>query len=347
VFEGPGRIVVRDDLPRPRIESTQDAVVRVLAAGLCGSDLHPYEGREPARPGVVAGHEAAGEVVEVGDDVTGPAVGDRVVVPFTTSCGRCEPCRRGLTARCRDGQLFGWGDPDDLDAPALPGGQAELLRVPLAGSSLVAVPDHLDDVDAVLLADNLPTGWTAVERTGAVAGDALVVVGLGAVGLCAVWTGRRRGLDPIVAVDPVEGRRHRAAVLGATAVDPADAAAAVAALPLPARATVEAAGSPSGHRTAVELTAPGGTVSLISVPTGDRFGFAPASLYDRNLTVRAGRAPVRAVLDGLLPHLGADGWRLPTDEVVTHRNAVLDEGPELYRRFAAREDGLVKAAFRP
>jgi alcohol dehydrogenase len=346
VLEGPGRIVFRHDLRAPELSDATDALVAVRASGLCGSDLHPYEGREPARTGVVPGHEAVGEVLAVGDRVTGLRPGDRVLVPFTSSCGDCPRCRSGLSARCERGQLFGWGDPDDPSAPALHGGQAERLRVPLADGTLVVVPAHLDDLDAVLLTDNLPTGWAAVERTELTPGGPLVVVGAGSVGLCATWAASRLGAGPVVTVDPVAARRERAAELGALAVSPEEAEAAVRDLvPAGAAAVVEAAGTAAAQRLAASVAAVGGTLSLISVQTGDRFGFRPVDVYDRNLTIRAGRAPVRSLLARLLPQL--TGVALPTATIVTHPAVPLEDGPDLYRRFAAREGGLVKAVLRP
>jgi alcohol dehydrogenase len=345
---GTGLIAVRDDLPDPRLETASDALVAVRASGLCGSDLHPYLGREPARAGVIPGHEAVGEVLDVGDEVTTVRPGDRVLVPFTTSCGRCDACRRGLTARCDGGQLFGWGDPHEPAAPALHGGQAERLRVPLADGTLVPVPAELDDLDAVLLTDNLPTGWTAVERAEVAAGGPLAVIGLGSVGLCTVWAAQRLGAGPIVAVDPVVTRRERAARLGATAVAPDEAEAAVRDLvPGGLFAVVEAVGSAPAQELATRLLAPGGVLSLISVQTGDRFGFRPVDTYDRNLTIRAGRTSARAVLDRLLPELVEERWALPTATIVTHPRVPLEDGPATYRRFADRGGGLVKAVLRP
>lgn len=359
VLDGVRSVVHRRDLPEPGMLADTDALVTVRAAGLCGSDLHPYEGREPARRGVVPGHEAVGEVLALGPAVRTLAVGDRVLVPFTTSCARCDACRRGLTARCQHGALFGWGDPSHPDRPALHGGQAERLRVPLADGTLVPVPDGIDDAAALLLTDNLPTAWEAVERADPQPGQALVVVGLGAVGLCAVGAARAIGAGPILAVDPVADRRRRAARLGAASTAaPDEARAALADLLGSARdhhgrddglapAVVEAAGSRSGQRLAFELLRPGGTLSIIAVPTDARFAFAPAEAYDRNLTVRAGRASVRATLDRLLPRVMAGELTVPADACLTHRDVPLEQGPDLYRRFAAREEGLVKVAFRP
>ncbi|MFA9430997.1 alcohol dehydrogenase catalytic domain-containing protein [Egicoccus sp. AB-alg2] len=334
------------DLPDPRVEAPGDAVVAVAASGLCGSDLHPYEGREPFRPDVVPGHEAVGVVVEVGDAVRGFGPGDRVLVPFTTSCGTCGPCRRGLSARCVHGALFGWGDPDDLTVPALHGGQAQHLRVPHADGTLVAVPDGRDDLDAVLLADNLPTGWTAVERLGDVRGATVAVQGLGSVGLCAVWSALRLGADRVVGIDPVAARRQRAERLGAvTAAPEAGPELVTEATGEGVAGVVEAAGVTAAQAAAVRLVRPGGVVSLISVQTEEAFGFSPITLYDRNLTVVSGRAPVRSALDRLLAHL--DGVALPTDVVITHPDVPLADGAATYATFAAREAGLVKAVFRP
>jgi alcohol dehydrogenase len=345
---GPGRIEVVDDLPEPRLEAPTDAIVTVRASGLCGSDLHPYLGREPARSGVVPGHEAVGEVALVGDAVTTVQPGDRVLVPFTTSCGTCGPCCRGLTARCEQGQLFGWGDPDDASAPALHGAQAERLRVPLADTTLVRVPTDLDDLDAVLLTDNLPTGWAAVRRAEVAAGSPLAVVGLGSVGLCAVWAAQRVGAGPVIAIDPVATRREHAARTGVTAAHPDEALDVARDLaPGGLLAVVEAAGSASAQTLGADLLAPGGVLSLISVQTADRFGFRPVDAYDRNLTVRAGRASARAVLDELLPRVREGGWPLPTADLVTHPAVALEDGPATYERFAAREEGLLKAVFRP
>lgn len=344
VFEGPEAVAYRQDLPEPVLEDPGDAVVAVRRAGLCGSDLHPYTGREAARPGVVPGHEAVGDVLVVGEGVRRIDVGDRVVVPFTTSCGACAPCRAGLSARCTRGALFGWGSPADGAVP-LHGAQAELVRVPLADGSLVRVPTGLGDVEALLLTDNLPTGWYAVERAGLAPGEPLVVVGLGAVGLCAVAAARALGAGRVVGVDPVAGRREQAERLGAVTASPEDACAVLdAAVGEPVAAVVEAAGTAAAQRLAVSLLRPGGTLSLISVQTGAAFAVTPVEAYDANLTIRVGRAPVRSVLDRLLPRV-ADGSVAIPDLVVTHPAAALADGPQLYRRFAAREPGMTKVAF--
>ncbi len=340
LFQGVGRIEYRDDLPDPVVEQPTDAVIEVARAGLCGSDLHPYEGREGARAGVIPGHEAVGRIVAVGEGVRGFSVGDRVLVCFTTSCGVCDACRRGISARCTHSRLFGWGDPDDLSLPALSGGQASMLRVPLADGTLVKIPAGVTDPQAVLLTDNLPTGWYAAERADPVAGGPAMVVGLGSVGLSAVVALQALDADPVYAVDPVEDRRERAQRLGAVAVAPGSAD-----MPSDLPAVVEAAGTPEAQRTAFTALRPGGTLSVVAVQTERTFPFTPIESYDRNVTVRFGRAPVRSVLDRLLPRLG--DVRVPDDVLVTHPAEPLESGPDLYRRFASREPGLVKALFTP
>lgn len=338
-FEGPGSIAYHSNLPDPIIEAPTDVIIRVDRTGLCGSDLHPYEGREAARPGVVPGHEAIGTVVELGGSVTGFAVGDRVVVPFTTSCGTCTPCVIGLSARCVNGSLFGWGDPDNLSAPAVNGGQASMLRVPLADGSLVQIPDGVPDIQAVLLTDNLPTGWYAAERSDPVAGEAALVVGLGSVGLSAVAALRALGADPIFAVDPVTDRLVRAEMLGASplaqGIGPTKEVASV----------VEAAGTRAAQEFAFRSVRPGGTLSVIAVQTDAVFPFSPVNAYDANITLRFGRAPVRSVLNRLLPLIDSGGLEIPDDAIVTHPDEALEDGPDLYRAFADRDPGLVKALF--
>ena len=168
-----------EDVPDAELVDPGDALVRVTAAGICGSDLHPYFGRERGLDvGTVMGHELLGEIVEVGSDVMAFAVGDRVVAPFTTNCGACYYCRIGLTARCERGQLFGWVE----NGSGLHGAQAELVRVPLADATLVEVPEGLDDAVALLAGDILSTATFGAELAGVEPGDLVAVVGCGPVG---------------------------------------------------------------------------------------------------------------------------------------------------------------------
>src|SRR5215212_3735832 len=185
------------DAPEPRLLEAADAIVRVEVAGLCGSDLHVWHGRETGLDvGTVMGHEFAGTVSEVGPDAAWKP-GDRVVAPFSTSCGACFFCREGLTARCVRGQLFGWVQ----GGAGLQGGQAEFVRVPMADTTLMRAPDSVPMEVALLLADVLATGWHAA-RMAAVRHDrAVVVLGLGPVGLCAVLAALEQRAERVIAFD--------------------------------------------------------------------------------------------------------------------------------------------------
>jgi threonine dehydrogenase-like Zn-dependent dehydrogenase len=331
VFEGPGLIAVRD-VPTPELVEDGDAIVRVTASGLCGSDLHPYLGREPVAPGTIPGHEAVGSVEAVGSAVTRFVPGRRVIVPFTTSCGRCDPCIRRVSARCERGQLFGWRDPSDPGV-GLHGCQAEYIRVPLADTTLVPAPD-VTDAAALLLTDNLPTAMAAIDRARPT--ESLTVVGLGAVGLCVVALARRLGVARILAVDPVSERTAAATVLGAEI--------GVAGESEPTAAVVEASGAAAAQRTAFESAAPGSVLSIISVQTASDFAFDPIEAYDRNLTVAWGRAPVRSILEShidFLAEVAAD----VAETIVTRPDLPMSGGPEVYASFSDR--GFVKGSFDP
>lgn len=338
VFDGPGEIRFTEDLPAPTILAPSDAIVNVTAAGLCGSDLHTYEGREACRAGVVPGHEAVGVVSDIGSDVSSVRPGDRVIVPFTVSCGHCGNCLRGLSSRCDSSALFGWADPT-TDSPPLNGGQAAKIRVPLANGTLVPIPPTIDDTTALLLTDNYPTAWHAVAQTDSTDGP-LAIIGLGAVGLCAVSIAVANGAEAVFAIDPVEERRHAAASISpkVTAVSPEQAASGMTGV-------VEAAGPASAQRLASEIAAAGATISIIAVQTEESFGIEPITAYDKNLTIRAGRAPVRSVLALILDRIVSGELVVPTDIIVTHPGRPLTDGPGLYRAFAARHHGLIKATF--
>jgi threonine dehydrogenase-like Zn-dependent dehydrogenase len=339
------RSVRVDSVPDPALETPTDAVVAVRLTAVCGSDLHVYQGRERGLdPGTVMGHEMVGEVLQTGADVTTVTPGDRVACPFTTSCGRCFYCARGLTCRCVSGQLFGWVE----GGQGLQGTQAERVRVPLADSTLVKLPASVSDEAGLLLGDVLPTGEFGAELAGVDGSGVYAVVGCGPVGLMAVASARRRGPRRIVAIDAVPERLDLARALGARPLDlreesPLDVLRAITE-GRGADAVVEAVGSPNATRTSVDIVRPGGVVASVGVHTETRFAFTPTEAYDKNLTYRTGRCPARHLMESLLPFV-ADGRLSPT-AVVSHRMS-LEDGPEAYALFDGRRDGCTKVVLTP
>lgn len=204
-----------EDVPDPRIEAPTDAIVKITSTAVCGSDLHLYELLGPfIDKGDVLGHEPMGVVVEVGSDVTQLAVGDRVVIPFTISCGHCFMCRRGLQSQCETTQVREYNTGAALFGYTklygqVPGGQAEYLRVPLADYNHIRVGSELPDERYLFLSDILPTAWQGVEYADVPEGGTLVVMGLGPVGQFAARVGVYRGYR-VLAVDPVAERRAMA-----------------------------------------------------------------------------------------------------------------------------------------
>ncbi|HYM81267.1 MAG TPA: alcohol dehydrogenase catalytic domain-containing protein [Candidatus Limnocylindria bacterium] len=340
-YHGPG-MVRCEQVPDPKLRDTEDAIVEVELAAICGSDLHVYRGRETGLDhGTVMGHEFVGRIVAVGSQVRDLSPGDRVVSPFTTSCGRCFQCRSGLTARCPDGELFGWVQ----DGAGLRGAQAERVRVPLANGTLFRLPPDLPAEHGLLLADVLATGCHGVSLAESTAAKVGVIVGCGPIGLMAAAVACDLGGSRWFAIDAVPERLAMAERFGATPLqlgrDDVHAAVRVASEGRGADAAVEAVGSAEAGKLAFELLRPGGTMSIVGVNHDDRFPFSPAEAYDKNLVVRVGRCPVRALMPRLLPLVERRGAELAA--IFTHRVS-LDDGPEAYAMFDQRRDGCIKVA---
>jgi len=217
------------EVPDPVIEHTTDAVVRVTSTAICGSDLHLYGTLAPyLQPGDVLGHEFMGIVEEVGSDVATLEPGDRVVVPFNISCGRCWMCQRGLFAQCETTQNVEQGKGASLFGytslyGSVPGGQAERVRVPHADFGPIEVRSDLPDERFLYLSDILPTAWQAVEYADVNGSDTLAVLGLGPVGQLAVRSALHRGVGRVIAVDLVDDRLDLARSWGAEVIDVRDA----------------------------------------------------------------------------------------------------------------------------
>lgn len=340
-FEQVKRVGVHE-VPDPVIENGRDAIVRVQLAGLCGSDLHPFFGREVGLDvGTVMGHEFVGEVAAVGDQVCEIEIGDRVLAPFTTNCGRCVFCESGLTSRCLQSELFGWRQRGE----GLHGGQAEMVRVPFADSTLMPIPDGIGDETALLLGDNLSTGYFAADMVGIQPGGTYAVIGCGTVGLLAIASAYRLGAEQIFAVDPNEARLEIAASLGAvTFSDPTDAAREIQSQTGDSGAdgVMEIVGLPEAQRLAFDVIRPGGTMSVIGCHCTPDFAFSPADLYDKNITYRTGRCPARSYMPRIAKLLAETPIDLSW--CITHRFA-MDQAAEAYDIFANGKQGCVKAAF--
>jgi glutathione-independent formaldehyde dehydrogenase len=222
VYKKPNRVEV-EEVPDPEIEMPTDVVVRITSAGICGSDLHTYEGRTSAEGTMRLGHENMGVVEEVGSAVVNIKEGDRVVLPFNVSCGTCFNCARGYTNACLvtnpDGVSGGYGYPS---MGPYPGGQAELLRVPFGDFNCLKLPgqpgDELED-DFLLLSDVFPTGYHAAALAGVGPGDTVAVFGAGPVGLLAAYSSMLRGAAEVYVVDNIAERLDKARQIGAIAID--------------------------------------------------------------------------------------------------------------------------------
>lgn len=291
------------DVPDPVVRNPGDAVVRVLRSCICGSDLWAYRGESARQAGQRIGHEFLGIVEETGAEVTGVGRGDLVVAPFMWSDGVCDYCREGLTTSCEHGGFWGSVGSD--------GGQGEAVRVPFADATLVALPAEAASDDRLLaalltLSDVMGTGHHAALGAGARAGVTVAVVGDGAVGLCGVLAAKRFGADRIIALGRHEARTDIARRFGATDVVAERGDAAVEAVReltrgQGAHAVVEAVGTEQSMRTAVSITRDGGAIGFVGVPHGSGTGLDLSVMFDRNIALRGGVAPVRTYIPELLP----------------------------------------------
>ncbi len=220
VYQGPFEVAV-DEVPEPRILHPEDVIVKITTSCICGSDLHMYEGRTAAEPGIVFGHENMGIVMEIGSAVSRLQVGDRVVMPFNIGCGHCQNCEAGFTGFCTEvnpgfaGSAYGY-----VAMGPYPGGQAQYLRVPYADFNALSLPAGKEhEADFALLADIFPTGWHGVTLSGFQPGESVVVFGGGPVGLMAAYSAVLRGASEVYSVDRVPERLERAQSIGAIPIN--------------------------------------------------------------------------------------------------------------------------------
>jgi alcohol dehydrogenase len=337
VYHGPG-VKAWEDVPAPTILNDTDAIVRVDAVTICGSDLHILKGDVPAvTDGRILGHEAVGTVETVGAGVKTVKIGDRVLISCITSCGACRFCREGRYGQCLGGG--GWILGHKID-----GTQAEYVRVPFADTSTYPVPAGVADEQILMLADILPTGYEVGVLNGTVQpGDVVAVVGAGPVGLAAIMGARLFSPSHIVAIDLADSRLEAAKQFGADIVvnnSREDAEAIVAELTggLGADVTIEAVGLPATFEQAVRLARPGGHIANIGVH-GQPVTLHLEDLWIRDVTITTGLVDTYTtptLLRLVMSH------QLDAARFVTH-HFTLDQFEKAYDVFArAGDTGALK-----
>lgn len=324
-----------EEVPDAEIEQPTDAVVRVVASCICGSDLWPYRGENRVNSPRRIGHEFVGVVEDVGAEVTTARPGDFVIAPFLFSCGTCDHCRAGVQTSCRNGGGFD-------------GCQAEAVRVPFADGTLVATPEPPDDglVPSLLtLSDVMGTGWHAALAAGVRPGATVAVVGDGAVGLCGVLAARRLGAERVVAMSRHADRQSVARSFGATDVVEArgeDGVATVLELTggTGADAVLECVGTGAAMEQALGCARPGATVGFVGMPHGVELPVR--QMFSSNVGVRGGVAPVRAYLPELMAAVLAGDLR---PGQVFDRELPLDDVADGYTQMHERRS--IKVLLRP
>jgi alcohol dehydrogenase len=347
VFHGPHDVRV-ERVDDPALQTPTDALVRITRAGICGSDLHAYDGAMPAPPGFVLGHEGVGVIEEIGAGVGRLKKGDRVVVSGLVACGRCFFCRRGQPSQCAEagGAVFGYGAAAAGKLGSLGGEQSEAVRVPMADYTCYPLPDAIDDDAAVFLADILPTGFFGAINGNIRPGDTVAIFGCGPVGLCTIISAKLFGPAEVIAVDSIPHRLELARKLGATPVNLEQANQTILDHTdgRGADVTIEAVGNDAALTAAIMAARGGGTVSVIGVFAMPSFNFPIGWAFMRDLTFRIGLANINAhipELARLIEHGAIDPRPL-----ISHIMP-LEEAPKAYEIFNARKDNVVKVLLKP
>jgi threonine dehydrogenase-like Zn-dependent dehydrogenase len=375
-----------DNVPDPIIQEPTDAIVRITSTAICGSDLHLYSKLYPVmREGDIIGHEPIGIVEEVGRDVEHISPGDRVVVPFNISCGHCFFCDQQLYSQCETTQnqgklpqaasLLGRGKGASLFGythlyGAVPGGQAEYLRVPQAHFGPIKVPEGPPDERFLYLSDVLPTSWQAVAYADVPEGGTLGVWGLGPIGQMCARIGYHLGAGRVIGVDRVPERLALAAKYGVETIDFSvvddvkevvlemtegrGVDAAIDAVGMEASGSLVASilqttkiqfDRANALRECMASIRRGGTLSISGVYAGPIQMFELGDLFDMQIQVRMGQANVRMWADDIMPLLGDDD-PLGTEDLATH-TMPLEDAPLGYEIFQKKQDGAIKCVLKP
>ena len=375
-YRGPHRDRLDRDKPIPEIIHPDDAVVRVLRSCICGSDLHLYHGLVPdTRIGSTFGHEFIGEIVEIGSGVEKVKIGDRVMVPFNISCGKCAFCRQELYGNCHEsnpeatavGGIFGYSH----TAGGYDGGQAEYVRVPYANVGPVVIPEWMDPDDAVLLTDVVPTGYQAAEMAGIQPGDTVVVFGAGPIGIMAAKCSWLFGAGRVIIIDHIDYRLEFAEKyaqceafnfnsigdpvvflksitdsLGADVCIDAVGCEAAGNLmnTLTGRRLLLQGGSTTALHWAINGVKKGGIVSIVGV-YGPIDSLIPiGNVVNKGITIRANQASVKRLLPRLIDHV--QSGILDPKGLITHR-IPLEEVSEAYHIFSSKLDNCIKTVLVP
>jgi threonine dehydrogenase-like Zn-dependent dehydrogenase len=380
-----------EDVPDPTIQDPTDAIVEVTSTAICGSDLHLYKPLSVfMEAGDVLGHEPMGKVVAVGAEVRDIAVGDRVVVPFNISCGSCFMCDRQLFAQCETTQNREHGTGASLFGYTklyghVPGGQAELLRVPQAQFGPIKVPEGAPDDRFLFLSDVLPTAWQAVAYADTPNDGSLAVIGLGPIGQMCARIARQQGIERVYGVDLVPERLAMAERYDIETVDlrstddPAEALRALTGGRGPDSVIdavgLEAHGAPvasamqraagllpkavsepltrkagidrlAALRVAIDAVRRGGTLSIVGVYGGAVDPIPMFDLFDKGVQIRMGQAHVKRWAPEIVPLLEQDEDVLGTEDFATHHLPLAD-APDAYAMFQVKRDGAIKVVLQP
>ncbi|HEY3613171.1 MAG TPA: glutathione-independent formaldehyde dehydrogenase [Gaiellales bacterium] len=373
VYNGPRDVSVTN-VADAAIQHPTDVIVKVTSTNICGSDLHIYEGRAPLEKGMAIGHENTGEVIEVGGAVVKVKVGDRVSVPFNIGCGFCRNCERGFTGFCLSvnpampGGAYGYPNMGGYQ-----GGQAELLRVPFGDFNCLSLPEDAreKEADYALLSDIWPTGWHGTELAGVRPGDSVVIFGGGPVGLMAALSAKVKGAEQIMLVDRHPDRLRLAEQIGVIAIDDSEGSAVDQVMEHTrgegAARGVEAVGwqahDPQGHEVpnstmndlVASVRATGGIgVVGVFVPEDPKspdelmqegkIAFDIGNFFAKGLSLGSGQANVKRYNRELRDLIHA-GKATPSWIVSHHLH--LDDGPDAYGHFDARDDGWTKVILHP
>ena len=382
VYHGPKNVSV-DTIPDPTLQGNRDAIIRVTATAICGSDLHIYNGLIPDKQKFVVGHEFMGIVEEVGSEITNLQQGDRVVVPFPISCGHCYFCQQQhLPTQCENSNPEFYGPEGDITQGkggglfgytsmygGYDGGQAEYVRVPYADVSPRKVPEGLTDEQVLFLTDIFPTGYTGIDWANVQGGETVVVFGCGPVGIMAQKSAWLRGAERVIGVDIQPYRLEKArqtanvetinaaeenvaeVVRSMTAGRGADVCVDAVGMEADRNVLDKALGTLGGQAgttevitNALDAVRRGGIVTVVGVYASNYNQFPLGKIFDKAITLRAGQAPVQRYIDQLMEHI--QQGEVTLDDIITHR-LPLSEAEHGYKIFNEKKDNCVKVVLQP